>query len=228
MEKRTIIESISNGITKVFSSVKRNGVLVCTWATFLFILLYSFVIHPIDVNSLIYEMNSKKEKVHEESVNKRLLADEAIPILLDNFRMKHDLRRVCILELHNTTSNINGVSFLYFSMTYESFDADNDSIESVGYMYQSQRTSEYYQVFNDMGKKGYICYDNLKENNFYGIRFLKNVHKNGSDSIMIIPIMKDGRINALLVLSSEKGTMNYKDIGEDLYKPVLKIKEMLL
>lgn len=228
MEKQSIIEGISNAITKIFSSVKRNGILVCTWASLLFIIIYTFIIHPIDVNTLVKEINTNKEQRHTESVNKRLIADEAIPILLDNFRMKHNLDRVCILELHNTTSNINGVSFLYFSMTYESLDVDNDSIDLIGNMYQQQRTSEYYQVFKDIGKKGYVYYDNIKGNNYYNIRFLKNVTKNGTNSIMIIPIMKDNQINAVLVLSSKNNSMDIKSIGADLYKPIVKIKEMLL
>ena len=228
MTENNILTNLSNALSKLMGSVKKNGILISTWCVLLFIVSYSFIINPINLNNLIIEMNNNKIEEHTESVNKILIADEAMPILLDNIRIKHNLDRVCLLELHNNSTNINNVSFLYFSLTYERFDFNNDSLDYIGDYYQHQRSNEYFQVFKDMKRCGYAYYHHLNENN-YNIPMLKKIKSNGTNSIILVPILNHkNQVNAILVLSSRDNEMNISEIGKDLYPSVIKIKELLL
>ena len=48
-----IATALSNAFAKVVSAVKKNGALISAWAVLLFIMLYNFIIYPININELI-------------------------------------------------------------------------------------------------------------------------------------------------------------------------------
>lgn len=222
-----IANALSNAFAKVVGAVKRNGVLISTWAVLLFIILYNFVIYPININEFIKENHNQMEAQHNENVDKRLLADQVIPTILENIRIKFELERVCLLEMHNSTQNMNNVSFLYFSMIYEEV---SDSVDYVTDNYQYQRTGNFTELFKEMKKCGYVIMndmDNLKDPKY--ARITKRMVKNGTHSAMFIPIFNQNmRIDAILVLSSSKETINSKEIGSGIAIPVEEIKKLIL
>lgn len=222
-----IANALSNVFAKVVGAVKRNGVLISTWAVLLFIILYNFVIYPININEFIKENHNQMEAQHNENVDKRLLADQVIPTILENVRIKFELERVCLLEMHNSTQNMNNVSFLYFSMIYEEV---SDSVDYVTDNYQYQRTGNFTEMFNAMKRDGYVILndmDNLKDPKY--ARITKRMVKNGTHSAMFIPIFNQNmRIDAILVLSSSKDTINSKEIGAGIAIPVEEIKKLIL
>lgn len=222
-----IVNALSNAFAKVVGAVKRNGVLISTWAVLLFIILYTFIINPININELIKEKNSQMEAEHNENVDKRLLADQIMPTILENIRIKYNLERVSLLEMHNSTQNMNGVSFLYLSMIYEEVA---DSVDYITDAYQYQRTGNFYELFTDMKKDGYVILndmDNVKDPKYS--RITKRMVKNGTHSAMFIPIYNHNmRIDAVLVLSSSRGIINSKEIGAGISKPVEEIKKLIL
>lgn len=230
MEKQdnSIILNISNALTKLINGVKKNGVLISTWCVMLFIITYSFIINPFNVNEIVKELNLKQQTEHTESINRRLIADDMIPVILDNIRIKQGVDRVCILELHNNSTNINNVSFLYFSLSYERFDFKNDSINYIGDFYQHQRSSEYSEIFKEMKIRGYAYYSNLSQKD-YGIPVLRKISNNGTNSLLLIPIYNnENQINVILALSSKQDNFNINNITVDLYPQLVKIKELLL
>lgn len=221
-----IANALSNAFAKVVGAVKRNGVLISTWAVLLFILLYTFIINPININELIKEKHNQMEVEHNENVDKRLLADQIMPTILENIRIKYNLERVSLLEMHNSTQNMNGVSFLYLSMIYEEVA---DSVDYITDAYQYQRTGNFYELFNEMRKDGYVILNNMEKQDPKYSRITKRMVKNGTHSAMFIPIFNQNmRIDAVLVLSSSKDIINSKEIGAGISKPVEEIKKLIL
>lgn len=222
-----LITAMSGAFAKITGAVKRNGVLISTWAVLLFIVLYTCIINPLDINKILDERNTIKENQHKENMEKRLLCDQMIPTILENVRIKFNLDRVCLLEMHNSTQNMNNVSFLYFSMIYEEV---SDSVDYVMDNYQYQRTGNFTEMFKAMKKCGYVIMndmDNLKDPKY--ARITKRMVKNGTHSAIFIPIFNENmRIDAILVLSSSKETINSKEIGAGIAIPVEEIKKLIL
>lgn len=221
-----IANALSNAFAKVVGAVKRNGVLISTWAVLLFIILYTFIINPININELIKEKHNQMEAEHNENVDKRLLADQLMPTILENIRLKYGLDRVSLLEMHNSTQNMNGVSFLYLSMIYEEVA---DSVDYITDAYQYQRTGNFYELFNEMRKNGYVILNNMEDQDPKYARITKRMVKNGIHSAMFIPIFNQNmRIDAVLVLSSSKDVINAAEIGRNIAKNVAEIKKLIL
>lgn len=221
-----IANALSNAFAKVVSAVKRNGVLISTWAVLLFIILYTLVVNPININELIKEKHNQMEAEHNENVDKRLLADQLMPTILENIRLKYGLDRVSLLEMHNSTQNMNGVSFLYLSMIYEEVA---DSVDYITDAYQYQRTGNFYELFNEMRKNGYVVLNNMENQDPKYSRITKRMIKNGTHSAMFIPIFNQNmRIDAVLVLSSSKDVINAAEIGRNIAKNVAEIKKLIL
>lgn len=221
------ISEITNAFAKVVGAVRRNGALVSAWAVLLFVILYNFIIYPININELIKEKHIQMEEQHNENVEKRLLADQLIPTILENIRIKYNLNRVSLLEMHNSTQNINGVSFLYLSMIYEEVA---DSVDYITDSYQYQRTGNFYEMFAEMKKDGCVTLnnmENIKDPKY--ARITKRMIKNGTHSAMFIPIFNQNmRIDGVLVLSSAKDTINSKEIWAGISKPIEEIKKLIL
>lgn len=228
MTKFNPLQILVDGFNKIIDTVKRNGALTSLWAIVVFILLYTLIINPININDIVVGINEKAKMEHTESVEKRLLADEIMVDILDKLRLRYSIERVCLLEMHNSTENISNVSFLYFSLVYESIDYYNDSIDYVGEIYQQQRTSDYSSIFKEINKKGYCYLDNLSTyNKINHLRTVKKVVKNGSNSILFIPIYDNKRIIALLVFSSVENEFDYKDILMNINSTAARIKSLI-
>lgn len=222
-----IATALSNAFSKVVGAVKRNGVLMSTWGVILFLVLYTFIINPINVNEILKEKKIEMEKEHSENIDKRLLADQMIPTILENIRLKYNLDRVCLLEMHNSTQNMNGVSFLYLSMIYEEVA---DSLDYITDAYQYQRTGNYSDLFLQMKRDGYVIINDMEHcEDIRFKRITKRMVKNGTHSAMFIPITNtNGRIDAVLVLSSANSIINSREIGARLNKSVAEIKKLIL
>lgn len=229
MTKVDIITKIMDGFSKFVGAIKRNGAMYSLWSVILFILLYTFIINPLNVNDIISQVTSKQDKEHTESVDKRLLADELIPEMLDKLRLRYDIDRVSLLEMHNSTSNINDVSFLYMSMVYESIDAFNDSINYISDQYQQQRTSEYSTIIKELARRGHLYLSNIDEcKDARFIRLARKMNANGTKSILFYPLYNGRRLDAMLLFSSSKDEFDYKDVLMNINKPVSKIKSLII
>lgn len=228
MTKFNILQILIDGFNKLVSTVKKNGALTSLWAVIIFISLYTVVINPINVNEIIMQTNKQKDIEHIESVNKRLIADEVMIDILDKLRLRYDIDRVSLLEMHNSTSNINEVSFLYMSMTYESVDAFNDSIQYVSDQYQQTRTSEYSQIIKECARKGHL-YLNVEEakKDIRFVRMSKKLEMNGTKSILFYPLFNGKRLDGMLIFSSTKDNFNYQDILMNVNKSAAKIKSLI-
>lgn len=217
-----------DGFSKFVGAIKRNGAMYSLWSVILFILLYTFIINPLNVNDIISQVTSKQDKEHTESVDKRLLADELIPEMLDKLRLRYDIDRVSLLEMHNSTSNINEVSFLFFSLTYESVDAFNDSIPLISDQYQQTRTSEYSSVIKECARKGHL-YLNVEEakKDVRFVRIAKKLEMNDTHSVLFLPLYNGRRLDGMLIFSSTRDNFDYKNILMNSNKSTAKIKSLI-
>lgn len=223
-----MIIEIINAFNKFVKVIKRNGSFISLYAIVLFIMLYSFIVNPINPNDIVNRLSEQQEKEHIESVDKRLQADVYVPQILKSIRLEYGLYRVCLLELHNNTENLNGVSFLYFSMMYEDFDFKNDSIFEISDSYQHQRITQYADLFNDIKKDNYAYYHNLKEyDSEHSYRLIKKVASSNANSILYLPLRSNGQIKGLLTLSSDKDSIDIVEIGAKISTEIEAIEELI-
>lgn len=228
MTKFNPLQILIDGFNKLVSTVKRNGALTSLWAVVIFIVLYTLVINPVNVNEIIIQTNKQKNIEHSESVNKRLIADEVMGDILDKLRIKYGVERVCLLEMHNSTSSINELSFLFFSLTYESVDVFNDSVPLISDQYQQARTSEYAQVIKECARKGYLYFNvNEAKKDARFVRMAKKLEMNGTSSILFYPLFNGKRLDAMLVFSSTKDNFDYQCILMNSNKSAAKIKSLI-
>lgn len=220
---------IIDSFSKLINVIKKNGIIISTWSAILIIMLYTFLINPLNVNELIKNIKDQEKETHSQSVDKRLIADELIPEILDKLRIKYNVDRVSLMEMHNSTSNINDVSFLYMSLIYESIDAFNDSIPYISDQYQSIRTSEYSFILKELNRKGHLYINKLDScENYNFIRIAKKMTKNGTKSVLFYPLFNGKRIDGMLIFSSTKDDFDYKNILLNINKPVAKIKKLII
>lgn len=227
-QNKTLLGSLASAFSKFVGVVKRNGVAVSTYCTLLIIIIYSVIINPINLEHIIDKIHINAAQEHSASIDKRLLADQMVPPILENIRLRYGIDRVCLMEMHNSTESLNNVSFLYMSLVYEQYDFTNDSIMPISDYYQKQRTSEYYDILNEINKKGYLYIEDIK--NYKGItaaRLCKKLLHNGSNSIFIVPLTKNNRIDAMLVMTSRKKSMDIKEIGGHISTDIEKLKTLI-
>lgn len=228
MNKFNPLQILFDGFNKLVTAVNKNGAMTSLWAVVVFILLYTFIINPLNINEIITQSNKQKDIEHTASIDKRLLADEVMGEILDKLRLKHNIDRVSLLEMHNSTTNINEVSFLYMSMTYESLDAFNDSIPYVSNQYQQIRTSEYSQVIKECARKGYLYLSVEKaKKDVRFVRLAKKLEYNNTKSILFYPLYNGRRLDAMLMFSSNKDNFEYQNILINVNKSAAKIKSLI-
>lgn len=223
-----MITKITNAFNKFVTVVKKQGVLISLYAVALLIILYSFIVNPVNPNIFVTELNKQKEKEHKESVEKRMKADTYVPQILKKIRIEYNMYRVCLLELHNNTENLQGVSFLYFSMLYEDFDFTDDSITEITDSYKQQRITQYADLFKDIQRNNYAYYSNLKEyNEEHSYRLIKKVAATGANSILYFPLRHNGQIKALLTISSTQSEIDITKILSNISTEIDAIQDLI-
>lgn len=224
----SFFDTVANAMSNFIGVFKKHGIAVSTYCTLLLIVVYSFVINPINIQKVVDQLKVKQTDSHVESVNKRLMADQLVPPILENMRLHYDLDRVCLLEKHNSTENINKVSFLYISMVYEQYDFANDMILPISDYFQNQRTSEYFDIFQEIEKNGYLYIENIENyKDAFAIRFVRKMQYSGVSSVLLVPLIHNGNIDALLMFASHESTLDIHRIMTGIYRHKDKIKTLI-
>lgn len=220
---------INKCIDPILSFFKKYGVFSVSYAILLFILLYTLIINPIDVNSLVQEIAKQQKIEHQESIDKRNLADSLIPNLLKDLTNRFNIDRAMILEMHNGNQSNSGLAFQYISATYEVIHSNKNELYYISDQYQRQRTSEYFQLLTKLKEIPYAIFEDISnyDNIFYD-RLMKKINHNGSNSIMFIPLMKDSVIYGMLVLSSTNNTLPHTVIFPMLDNYIFEINKLLI
>lgn len=227
MNKLELFPKIIETCGKFIGYVKKNGILITTYSVLLFLVVYSWILNPLDLNSLAQKILEKQEQQHAEEVSKRLYIDEFLPPMLESIRYKYGVDRVAFFEMHNSTKSIKNISYLFFSCIYESYDMNNEKLLEIKDSYQYQRTSDFGDLFNDMREQQLLYINNIRPTDKEYSNILRKIYHNGGRSLIMIPIRDNNNLPiAILVMSSVKETIDVDSVKKDFYKIVNPIKKL--
>ena len=85
-------------------------------------------------------MDQYREAKHAEKMVERMNNTPLIQAELDKFRIQTNASWVSVWELHNSTNNLDGMPFLFASLTYESM---NPALTPIGEQFDNVRLSLY-------------------------------------------------------------------------------------
>lgn len=83
------------------------------------------------IDKAMTNRDEQNKDIHRESMNHRLSISEKIQTILYEMMVTYHAKRCGILEFHNSTNNFNGLSFLWYDMTYENIQKNIKSISGV-------------------------------------------------------------------------------------------------
>lgn len=203
-EKNTIIDIVVDSFSKMVKAFKEHGFLLATYVFMLFLILYSFVLNPININTII-EKKFEKEKADREFVDdkafeKRLKADKLMMPILDKIvERNEDIERALIFEMHNGTISKGKLDLLYLSATFESISTDKPKLEYIADNFQKQSLNSMFVGGVSMfAYKRYLYFSDLAQNG-NDSRLLKKLNKFGVNSVMILPIIDSNHIPVILL-----------------------------
>ena len=138
-EQKTLLESMESGNEKIDAVIKTTNATI-GWMEVIhrFIKKNGFkklVMDLIAVCVVVFvalwifqpgvfsnRLDQYREQKHTERMTERMNNTPLIQAELDKFRIKTDASWVSIWELHNSTNNLDGMPFLFASLTYESIN----------------------------------------------------------------------------------------------------------
>ena len=138
-EQKTILESMETGNEKIDAVIKTTNATI-GWMEVIhkFIKKNGFkklVMDVIAVCVVVFfglwifqpgifsnRLDQYREQKHAEKMVERMNNTPLIQAELDKFRLQTDASWVSIWELHNSTNNLDGMPFLFASLTYESMN----------------------------------------------------------------------------------------------------------
>lgn len=207
--------SAFDGFAAVF---KKHGLLAVTFILVLFLLFYSFILHPININQVVMKALEKNEiatvEKQQKSIEQRLEADKLLIDVMEKVVEDYGIDRVMLCEMHNSTKNLSGVEFLYMSASYEVLDPENPELDYIGDNFQKQYLTSFIgrDGFRQLMVKDYIYYSHLENYKSNSYRLIHKMKKFDSKSLMLVPFCSDGRPLLVVVISSHEETMNAEGI----------------
>lgn len=156
-EQKTLLESMESGNEKIDAVIKTTNATI-GWVEVIhrFIKKNGFkklVMDLIAVCVVVFiglwifqpgifsnRLDQYREQKHSERMVERMNNTPLIQAELDKFRIKTDASWVSIWELHNSTNNLDGMPFLFASLTYESM---NPALTPIAEQFDNVRLSLY-------------------------------------------------------------------------------------
>lgn len=225
---KTFFQYIGNVYDKMCGSMSRHGILIGIIIALLIIILYSVVIHPINIDNIIQKAFEKERIENAEqtrnSIEQRIDADALIEPILENIVEKYNLDRAMLLEKHNSVSNISGVDFLYFSATLEVLNINNLDLSYIGDNFQRQYVSNMLgELVKVLKYKDYLYVPDISQCNHPHHRIMRKLNEYGANSLLFIPLRnKAQRPLVIIVFTSSADEMPVDDIIQSI-KPYEKM-----
>lgn len=228
----TIVTNAFDSFVKVF---KKNGVATVSYILILFMFFYAFIINPVNINSIVEKAlienrnNIKTDK--DNSVQKRMAADEVLIPVMEDIAEREDVSRVLLFEKHNNSQNISGIDFLFLSSTYECISPDDIELDYIGDSFQRQYVTNFLgkEILGLLKYKKYLYYNHIEDCNHTNHRLLHKLRRFDAKSVMLIPFLNDNK-QPLLILAviSNKGEIDYNEIYNKLKPFESNIKQSLM
>ena len=224
-----------NAFKKFVAVFKKNGVATVTYILLLFLIFYSFVINPININNIVEKAldnrHNQTQQLKEESANRRMAADEILIPIMENIAERPDVSRVLLFEKHNSTQNLSGIDFLYLSSTYETIDPNQLDLDYIGDSFQKQYVTNMLgtEIMGLLRHQDFLYYNNIENCNHPNHRLLHKLRKLDAKSVMLIPF-RNSKNQPLLILAviSNTGEFDAKSIYEYVKPYENSIKQALM
>lgn len=156
-EQKTLLDSMESGNEKIDAVIKTtNATIGWVEAIHRFIKRNGFkklVVDLIAVSVVVFiglwifqpgifsnRLDKYREQKHSERMVERMNNTPLIQAELDKFRIKTNASWTSIWELHNSTNNLDGMPFLFASLTYESM---NQALTPIAEQFDNVRLSLY-------------------------------------------------------------------------------------
>lgn len=214
-KKSGFINSIVKAFDGFVNIFKKNGLLTVTFILVLFMVFYSFIFKPIDMNNIITRAldKSKKEEIQQQqkSIEQRLESDKIMLSIMNELATHYGVSRSMLFELHNSTQNLSNVEFLYMSASYEVLDPNDYEIEYVADNFQKQYLTQIIgsDTYNKLKHSDYLYFNNLENYHRSNYRLISKLKQFGANSVLLIPFCNSNKIPLLiLVLVSDNDEMD--------------------
>lgn len=223
MNKEESKSGFVNGIVKAFdkfvATFKKHGLLYVTFILVLFMILYSFIIYPINLNDIVQKTITDNKKAEQElaqkSMQQRLQADKIMLSVMNELCANYGVDHAMLFELHNSVVNASGVDLLYLSASYETINPNDYDEEYIADNFQRQFLTQTIgqESFAQLKHAEYLYFNNLDNYHRTNYRLIAKLKHFGAKSVMLIPFTNADKVPLLiLVLTSKNNEMDAQKI----------------
>lgn len=211
-----VIVDAFDGFVKTF---KTNGLGSVSFILVLFMIFYSFILNPLNINDIVQKALAREDKIRIEnqskSIEQRLEADKMINRLMTELIDDFDINRILILETHNGSNNLAGVEFLYYSAINEMISTNSKQgtdiydIEYQADNFQKQHIANFVgqETYQRLKHSKYLYFSDLENYHRTNYRLIHKMYSIGAESLMIIPFVSHNIPQVLMLISSREKQM---------------------
>jgi hypothetical protein len=145
-----MIEAIGYFFKHIIGKYSKLNIL---FGVIIILILYTFIIHPINLNDIISKVYDTKQQEevdkHHKELEERDHFNEVMPVWMENLMYKFNADAVLLLELHNSGNNLSGLPFKKFTCTIElvNFSKYGGNKDYSSPYLESQPIGSYYKTF---------------------------------------------------------------------------------
>ena len=210
---------VMNIMEKFLSLIDKFGIRKIFEAMLLIVLFVFLTIFAFKPESVFKAYDNYKETQHNERMVERLDNTPLIQNTIDEYRKKVNASRVAVFELHNSTNSLEGMPFLFASLTYESIspaltsaakEFDNVRLSLYPIISYLRENEIWYGKVEDLMVLDHIAYQRLVllEAKYVGFRILET---DRVPSALVITIFNGGTdIQDVKRVKEESLMMTYK------------------
>ena len=195
------------------------------------LLLFSFIMYSqYRVDSIFLDDKKADQLMHNNGIMQRIDVEDDIMMCLDKIREKSGADRTGIIELHNSGQNLTKLPFLHFTMTYESIDVCNDSVDYISDDYKGQLVSDYSGIYKILKENPVFYCENLNIVKNRCSRLYKKLMREHTKSLLIY-VIRDNDDNIIAVIyasSNTEGGIDFKQCISTMSQVADNIKKCLI
>lgn len=225
--KSGFFNEIIKGFSNFIDTVHKHGLLYCFIVLLMFMLLYAFVLNPLNINeivnkTLLKEQIEKRENL-ERHVEQRMEADRLMLQIMNTLVEEYNVDRCMVFEAHNSTNNLSQIPFLYLTCSSEilsSQPTDNQEIDYISDSFSHQMISNFIGeiTYNRLRHEDFLYFNHLEKYQRNTYRFVNKMKSFGANSLMIIPFVSQNVPLVLLVISSRDNNIPAQKIYDFVKK----------
>lgn len=238
--KSNFIKVVTESFAGFVATFKKFGLFYVTFIMLLFMLFYSFILNPVNVNKVVMMALQREDEIRIESQSKaiqqRLEADKLMNQLMTELIDEYNINRIITLEAHNGSNSIAGVEFLFYSAINEMISTNNrhdEDVYDIEYqsdMFQRQQISNLIgqETYNRLKHSNYLYFSDLENYHRTNYRLIHKMYQIGANSLIIIPFVADNIPQVLLLISSKEKTLPAERIYHSVERYRTQIERYLM